>query len=62
MYAFLLLFSLFCFEFFHMFSHIIHINDSIQINILFYNKLIKLFTIEKQILKSTFITICKNYC
>jgi len=33
MYTFLLLFSLFCFEFFHMFSHIIHINGSIQINI-----------------------------
>jgi len=33
LYTFLLLFSFFCFEVFHVFSHIIHINGPIQINI-----------------------------
>jgi hypothetical protein len=33
LYTFLLLFSFFCFELFHVFSHIIHINGLIQINI-----------------------------
>lgn len=32
-YTFLLLFSILCFELFHLFSHIIHIKGSIQINI-----------------------------
>ena len=32
-YTFLLLFSIFCFELFHVFSHVIHIIGSIQINI-----------------------------
>jgi hypothetical protein len=33
-YTFLLLFFLFCFELFHSFSHVVHINSSIQINII----------------------------
>ena len=32
-YTFLLLFSIFCFELFHLFSHILHIEGQIQINI-----------------------------
>jgi hypothetical protein len=32
-YTFILLFSILCFELFHLFSHIVHVNGSIQINI-----------------------------